>query len=44
MRDDGGIAAKGIISGQGTSGIYCNVYFTDIWDAYFGLPGSLKIG
>jgi hypothetical protein len=52
VRGDGGIAAKGIISGSsgfGGSDWYtgslespCENVFTDIWDAYYGLPGYLQ--
>jgi len=30
-------------SGSGSWLGTCYVYFTDIWDAYYGLPGDLKI-
>jgi hypothetical protein len=36
----GGVVARGIISGMGF--ITCYVYFTDIRQAYIGLPGVLK--
>jgi len=52
VRSDGGIAAKGIISGvngYGGSDFWagslepaCQNVFTDIWDAYYGLPGVLN--
>ena len=42
QRPDGGIAAKGINSGGGFIGNHCWNYFTDIWLAYYGLPGVLK--
>jgi hypothetical protein len=38
----GGVAAKGIISGMGWLG--CYVYFTDIREADYGLPGQLRTG
>lgn len=41
--DDGKVAAVGIFSGYFPTGLVCVVYFTDIWDAYWGLPGSLKV-
>ncbi|MDR1806826.1 MAG: S1 family peptidase [Propionibacteriaceae bacterium] len=41
VRSDGKVAAKGIISGSGSSWGAYKVYFTDIWDAYYGLPGYL---
>lgn len=46
IRGDGGVAAKGIISGKGGSGQIwdpCMVYFTDIWLPYYGFPGWLKL-
>jgi hypothetical protein len=36
----GGVVARVIISGMGF--ITCYVYFTDIRQAYIGLPGVLK--
>lgn len=39
----GGVAGVGILSGSLPILVTCNVYFTDIWDAYYGLPGSLKV-
>jgi hypothetical protein len=47
---DGAVAAKGIISsgnGGGTDsygGLFdkCTMQYTDIYDAYYALPGSLK--
>ena len=42
VRPDGGIAAKGIHSGALTT-IGCDEWFTDIWDAWYGLPGSLVV-
>lgn len=54
VRSDGKIAAKGIISGAsgfGGTDYYsgaldpaCRNVFTDIWDAYYGLPGVLTTG
>ena len=49
VRSDGGISAKGIISGEWIHDSYvdwyelysCENVFTDIWDAYWGLPGWL---
>lgn len=41
MRGDGGIAAKGIESASNRSS-NCVEFFTDIWEAYYGLPGVLK--
>jgi hypothetical protein len=38
----GQVAAVGIFSGWSSAIIACQVWFTDIWDAYFGLPGTLK--
>jgi hypothetical protein len=43
VRPDGGIAAKGINSGGGFIGNHCWNYFTDIWLAWYGLPGTLQI-
>jgi hypothetical protein len=39
----GGVEAVGIISGSSEGSLYPFnfVYFTDIWDAYWGLPGTL---
>lgn len=50
VRGDGGIAAKGVHSGLGGGGSDnyggtldpCYEYFTDIWEAYRGLPGVLR--
>jgi hypothetical protein len=36
------VAAVGIWSGSFPEVVACTVWFTDIWDAYFGLPGTLK--
>jgi hypothetical protein len=52
VRSDGGIAAKGVHSGDGGGGSDhyggafdpCYEYFTDIWDPYLALPGVLKKG
>lgn len=44
IRADSAVAAKGIISAELQDLNYCYVYFTDIWDAYYGLPGVLKVG
>lgn len=41
VRSDGKVAAKGITSGWGIYSGYCTHIFTDIWDAYYGLPGVL---
>jgi len=41
VRPDGEIAAKGVINSGGTSGSTCTSLFTDIYDAYYGLPGTL---
>ncbi|GIH08297.1 hypothetical protein Rhe02_63640 [Rhizocola hellebori] len=42
VRSDGKVAAKGITSGGTTeSAAECHHYFTDIWDAYYALPGFL---
>lgn len=38
------IAAKGIISGQVSDPSNCYVFFSDVWDAYWGFPGTLKTG
>ena len=42
---DTSVMAKGIIgafAGTGTSSDPCKTWFTDIWDAYWGLPGDIK--
>jgi Trypsin len=39
VRPDGGIAAKGIISGYSNDPIFHRVIYTDIWDSFNGLPG-----
>ena len=44
VRTDGGIAAKGIISGAGSDVLSNLMWFTDIWQAYWGLPGYLYTG
>jgi hypothetical protein len=41
-RSDGRVDALGILSGSLPLGIECAAYFTDIRDAYYGLPGSIK--
>ncbi len=41
-RSDGRIDAMGILSGSLPTGIECDIYFTDIRDAYYGLPGTIK--
>ncbi len=38
----GGVAAVGIYSGGAPLVLECVAYFTDIWDAWYGLPGDLK--
>ncbi|WP_283134950.1 trypsin-like serine protease [Rhizohabitans arisaemae] len=40
----GKVVAKGIISGGHVVGDRCYLYFTDIWDAFLAMPGSLKTG
>lgn len=35
----GDVAAVGIFSGYLPVGVGCQTYFTDIWDAYYALPG-----
>jgi hypothetical protein len=42
-RSDGKAIAQGILSGSIPYAVACDIFFTDIWDAYFGLPGSLKV-
>lgn len=52
VRSDGGIAAKGIISGVNIHDNYADWYepwscenvFTDIWDAWYAFPGILTLG
>jgi hypothetical protein len=44
VRSDGAIAAKGIHSGHAATIGTCFEYFTDIREAYFGLPGWLMTG
>ncbi len=42
---DTSVMAKGVIgafAGTGASGDPCMTWFTDIWDAYWGLPGDIK--
>jgi hypothetical protein len=41
-RSDGTVYAVGIYSGSSPIVIGCDAFFTDIWDAYYGLPGTLK--
>jgi hypothetical protein len=41
-RSDGKVTAFGIYSGGYPSGVACTVFFTDIWDSYYGLPGVIK--
>ncbi len=41
-RSDGKVYAVGIYSGGAPLVAWCLAYFTDIWDAYYGLPGTLK--
>lgn len=36
------IAAVGIWSGRAALVFECQAYFTDIWGAYYGLPGTIK--
>jgi hypothetical protein len=43
-RSDGRVTAFGIQSGSLPLIISCHIFFTDIWDAYYGLPGVLKTG
>jgi hypothetical protein len=38
----GRVAAVGIFSGSFPQVVACTVWFTDVWDAYVGLPGTLK--
>lgn len=42
-RADGKVTAFGIFSGSLPLGVSCGAFFTDIWDAYYGLPGTLKV-
>lgn len=52
VRPDGKVAAKGIISGGGGGGSdyygglfdQCTQIFTDIYEAYYGFPGYLRVG
>jgi hypothetical protein len=39
----GGVAAVGVYTGGYPYGLGCVVWFTDIWDAYYGLPGTVKV-
>ncbi|WP_444951749.1 hypothetical protein [Micromonospora ureilytica] len=42
VRSDGKVAAKGIHHGHSSNSVSgCMQVFTDIWQAYYGLPGSL---
>lgn len=51
VNSDGSVAAKGMISSGGGGGSdgyggyfdQCTMQFTDIYDAYFGFPGVLKV-
>ena len=43
-RSDGKVTAFGILSGSAPLVLACHIFFTDIWDAYYGLPGTLKTG
>ena len=36
------VAAVGILSGSAPLVIGCDAFFTDIWDAYYALPGDIK--
>jgi hypothetical protein len=38
----GAVSAVGILSGSAPIVLACHIFFTDIWDAYTALPGSLK--
>lgn len=38
------VIALGIISGRSTLLSGCSVIYTDVWDAYVGLPGSIATG
>lgn len=42
-RSDGKVTAFGIFSGSAPLVASCYVYFTDIRDPYYGLPGTLKV-
>ncbi|MBY8872020.1 S1 family peptidase [Micromonospora sp. PLK6-60] len=45
VRSDGRVAAKGIHHGKATNSVTgCMNVFTDIWQAYYGLPGTLATG
>ena len=45
VRSDGKVAAKGIHHGHSSSSVSgCMDVFTDIWEAYYGLPGNLATG
>jgi hypothetical protein len=37
------VAAVGIYCGGFPEVLACDAYFTDIWDAFDGLPGTLKV-
>lgn len=41
-RSDGKVTAVGVLSGSVPLVLACAAYFTDIWDSYYGLPGTLK--
>ena len=43
-RSDGKVTAYGILSGSLPLVISCHIFFTDIRDAFDGLPGSIKTG
>jgi hypothetical protein len=38
----GGVSAKGVHSGGGAFGPFCDEYFTDIWHPINALPGTVK--
>ena len=42
-RTDGKVYAVGILSGSLPIGVACDALFTDIWDAHYGLPGTVKV-
>lgn len=44
VNSDGSVNAHGVISGRMTGPGWCQVIFTDIYDAYYGLPGYLTTG
>ncbi|HEY5520551.1 MAG TPA: trypsin-like serine protease [Candidatus Limnocylindrales bacterium] len=41
-RSDHLVDAAGIFSGSADVVLLCSTYWTDIWDAWYGLPGSIK--